>query len=173
MEFLEAEIAWHDWSAVRCGCGQDAGHVAEDLLWLAHGGDGGPHLDTDRLDGHVFTPSVLCEPAVPALRVALAALADDEVPVPVRRVFSELVLLLAAGEGQTYEAAQDGRDLETECFRAAQEGIWLLCAVVLSAQGDVATASNAYEALTLLDDDEDRLARVRSAGAKNLRPDLR
>lgn len=127
MGFLELEIERHEWSQLRCGCGHHAGHVADDLRWLAHGGDGEQRLDTDRLDGHVFMPSILCEPAVPTMRVALAALADA-VPLPVRRVFSGLVLALAAGEGQTYEAARDGRDLTRECILAAQEGIWLLCA---------------------------------------------
>ncbi len=81
--------------------------------------------------------------------------------------FSSLVLALAAGEGQTYEAARDGRDLTRECILAAQEGIWLLCAEVLSGR-DALAASDAYEALTLVDEDADRVMRIKSAGAKNL-----
>ena len=171
MKLVELEVERQDWNSVRCGCGHTASHVEQDLLWLANGGDGGRLIDVRRLDGHVLMPSVLCEPAVPVMRVTLSVLSDD-VSVPVRRAFSEIALRLVAGEGQTKEAASNGRDLVNECIAIAREGIWLFYSEILSGR-DIDTASNVYEALTLIEKDTDRLSRVQAVLGENLSWDLR
>ncbi|MFE1768191.1 hypothetical protein ACFW81_28735 [Streptomyces angustmyceticus] len=170
MKLVEIEIDRHDWAQLRCACGQPASHVAADLLKMARA-DGESEIDAEVLEGHAWTSAALFEPALPAVSVALAALADDVSSVS-RRIFSELLLLLLAGEGQATYLAHEGRDLIAECTVAAKSGIWLLYAEVISGRC-VDTASNSYEALTLIEEDVDRLDRVQAAAAENLRWDLR
>ncbi|MFI9331214.1 hypothetical protein ACIGZJ_27230 [Kitasatospora sp. NPDC052868] len=170
MKLVELEIKRHDWTKLRCGCGMSAAHVATDLVKLARS-DKESGFDIEMLDGHVLMPSVLFEPSVPTVSVALAALADDISP-SARGKFLELLLLLVAGEGQATELALQGRDLVIECVSVAKSGIWLLYSEVFSGRS-IDAASYAYEALTLIEDDADRLEHVRIAAGEFLRWDLR
>lgn len=170
MELVELEIARHDWAALPCGCGGSAAHLAADLSRMA-GATTEQDADIELLSGHVFSPVVLYEPAVPAVSVALAALADD-LAAPAREGFLELLGMLVAGESQSFEAAARGRDLPAECIAAAQPGIWLLYSEVFAGRSPRAVAE-AYETLTLIDADADRLARVQTAAGERLPWNLR
>lgn len=170
MDVVEAEIAGQDWSSLRCGCGASARHLADDLLRLARA-ERTDDVECDVLGGHVMRPSVLLEPALPVVSVALAALADQTAP-SVRFTFLEMLLLIVAGEGQAAELALQGRDLVEECRMAARSGIWLLYSEVFSGRS-VGSASYAYEILTLIDEDEDRVSRFRVAAGERLSEDLR
>jgi hypothetical protein len=170
VELVELEIARHDWAALPCGCGRSAAHVAADLSRMARA-TAPEDADIELLSGHVFIPSVLYEPAVPAVSVALAALADDVAP-PAREGFLELLLMLSSGEGQDTDAAARGRDLPAECIAAIRPGVWLLYSEVFSASS-VGAAGHAYETLTLVETDADRLARVQTAAGDRLPWDLR
>jgi hypothetical protein len=160
MEIVELEIAGHDWKRLRCGCGKSAAHLADDLLRLARA-ETDSEADRISLDSHVMLSSVLMEPAPPVVSVALASLTDKTSPAA-RHKFLETLLFLVAADGQATEPARQGRDLPAECHAAAKSGIWLLYREVF-AGATVGASSYAYEILTLIDEDEDRLDRVRVA----------
>jgi hypothetical protein len=144
-------------------------HLARDLLALARA----EHEDDIRFDVssvHVMLPSVLMEPSLPVVSVALAALADN-ISVPARHQFLEALLFILAADTQTFELEHQGRDLVEECRRAAQPGIWLLYREVFS--GAAVGAPSAYEILISLDEDLDRLKRVQAAPGAQLDPDVR
>jgi hypothetical protein len=108
---------------------------------------------------------------VPTASVALAALAGD-ISDAARHAFLELLLNLAAGEGTALDPALAGRDLVEECRAAIRNGLWILYAEMMHPVS-VDAASNAFETLSLVEEDQDRLDRVREAAADNLRWDLR
>jgi hypothetical protein len=170
VELVELEIARHDWAALPCGCGRSAAHLAADLSRMARA-TAAEDADIEILDGHVFIPSVLYEPAVPAVSVALAALADDVAP-PAREGFLELLGILSSGESQSADAAARGRDLPAECIAAMRPGIWSLYSEVFAGRS-VGAAAHAYETLTVVDTDADRIARVQHAAGDRLPWDLR
>jgi len=120
---------------------------------------------------HVLNAVYLTAPSVPAASVALAALTGD-ISDAARQAFTDLLLSLAAGEGQALDPALAGRDLVAECHAAIRKGLWVLYAQVLRPTS-VDAASNAFETLSLVEEDEDRLDRVREVAAENLRWDLR
>lgn len=169
-EIVELEIARYDWDALRCGCGGSAAHVAAELLTLARAGTE-DDARFEVLEGHAMTPEVLLEPALPVVSVALAALADQVSP-PARFTFLEMLLLIVSAESQPSELALLGRDLPGECRAAARAGLWLLYAEVFSG-GSVGSSSYAYEILTIVEEDPDRLERVRDAAGDRLSWDLR
>jgi hypothetical protein len=170
MELVDLEITHHDWRSIRCGCGKSADHLATDLLAVAHAGP----QDAIRFDvssGHVMLPSVLMEPALPVVSVALAALADDT-SVPARHQFLEMLLFILSADSQSFELEKEGRDLIEECRVMAQSGIWLLYREVFFG-ATVGASSQAYEILTFLDEDTDRLKRVQAAAGARLGPHVR
>ena len=158
MRLVKLEVDRYDWAQLRCGCGQSGEHVAERLLEVAMTPPGGD-LDFDWLDGHIADSVVLYEPAVPAVSVALAALADDVSPAG-RFAFLELLLALVAGESSAWSLAAEGRDIPEECRTAAAGGLWLLYSEVFALRSKGAAAS-AFEILTIVEPDERRLAMVR------------
>ncbi|MBB5627060.1 hypothetical protein [Sphaerisporangium krabiense] len=171
MNLVKLEIERHRWDGMQCGCDRSAAHVATDLLRLAQGGGEHGFDVVETLDGHAYIPSVLFEPSVPAVSVVLAALADDISP-DAREGFLEALLHLVAGEGQSIKAEAEGRDLISECIDAAKSGIWLLYSEMFSGRS-VGAAGYAYEVLTLVDEDEDRVRRAQAAAAHFLPEDLR
>ncbi|MFB9547503.1 hypothetical protein [Micromonospora sagamiensis] len=170
MEIVELEIARRDWKSLRCGCGKRATHLAVDLRELALA----EHEHDVRFNvssGHVMLPSVLMEPALPVVSVALAALADN-ISVPARHQFLQTLSFILSAETQTFELAGQGRNLVDECRMAAQEGIWLLYREVF-AGATVGASSIAFEILTSIDEDLDRLKHVQRASGAQLAPDVR
>jgi hypothetical protein len=171
VKLVELEIERHDWAALRCGCGRSAAHVAVDLLRLARASTSSECTTAIIDNGDVLLPDVLFEPSVPTVSIALAALADD-IPLHARQEYAKLLLCLVGDNGQSFEAARAGRDLVAECIQAAKSGIWLLYAEIFAGRSVVA-ASYAYETLTLIEDDADRLARVQAAAGELLPWNLR
>lgn len=170
MNLAEKEIQRIDWNSIRCGCGGSASHVADGLLRVLRGGRRG----VSSLDGHLFAPSVIYESAVRAVDVSLAVLAED-LPAPTRMTFAEILLFILSAEGQSAEAVHDGRDLLAECQSAVISGSWLLYSEVMTGS-HVGTSSYCFEILTLIDDIEDKTARledVRQIAGERLSPDLR
>jgi hypothetical protein len=161
MRLLEMETARHDWSGMRCGCGGSAEHVARDLLRLADDQDHGPE-DT-ALEGHVWSPTHLWEPAPAVAAAALAALADD-VASPAREAFLDLLHALVAGEGSDLASARRGLDLPALCQDVARQGIRLLHRQVMAHRSPW-TAGVAFEILTVVEPDRVRLRRVRETAA--------
>ncbi|WP_370937637.1 hypothetical protein [Amycolatopsis sp. cg13] len=74
-----------------------------------------------------------------------------------RAKFLELLLFLVGEAGQSERAEREGRDLAAECAAAAKSGIWLLYAEIFSGRR-VDAAAYAYETLSLVEEDEERLA---------------
>lgn len=168
MNLVELEIRRYNWAEILCGCGRRASHLEADFLRLIR--PDRARRDTDILDGHVLLPSVLYPPAVPLVSIALAVL-STEAPNLVREEFAKLLLFLLSGEGQAIELEGTGRDLIAECSIVAREGLWTLYSE-LAAGRSVVAASYAYEALTLIEEDVDRLALAQVAYKENLRTDL-
>jgi hypothetical protein len=171
MKLAELEINRIDWSDLLCGCGESAGHLKDDLCRLIST-DKENALGMEHFEGHLFKPSVLCEPAVATVSVILAALADRETPGPVRDRLLRLLSMVADGEGQDSAPRLQGRDLAAECVQATKPGIWLLYAEVTSGRS-VDSASIAFETLVDLEEDSERLEYVRNMAGEFLSPDLR
>ncbi|BCL12655.1 hypothetical protein [Micromonospora sagamiensis] len=170
MKIVELEIARQDWKSYRCGCGKLGSHIAKDLLALARA-QYESEVRFDVAGGHVMVPEVLSELALPVLSVALAALADD-ISVPARHQFLDALLGILSADTQTFEAAQQGRDLVSECRAAAQSGVWLLYREVFFG-ASCGASTMAYEILALIEDDPDRLKRVQASPDAQLYPDVR
>lgn len=169
-ELFDVELGRYDWAALACGCGGPADHLPGEFRRLA-AASSDSEATLNGIFDHVSVNEVLYEPAVPAASVTLAALAG-ELAVPARRSFLELLLGLVAGESQAFNVADPGRDLLEECRFATASGIWLLHAEVFAGRGP-ALVSLAYELLTLVEEDEERLSLVQSAAGERLRWDLR
>lgn len=153
-ELVDLEIDRFDWAAMRCGCGKSAGHLADDLRGFIGG------YDPAGLADHVLPAGeVLVEPSMPALGVLLAALSDG-LPTKERASVSGLVLGLVGDNAGPVEQ-----------FRAkAREAVWLFYAEVLT--GSTAGA-NSFEILEIIEEDQDRVERLRAAAADRLPWDLR
>ncbi|NYV76757.1 hypothetical protein [Streptomyces sp. UH6] len=179
MRLIDAESARQDWSGMLCGCGGTAEHVARDLRRLA----GGPGRDPAEsrveaeaeaesgvdvgagvdLEQHVWCPTHLWEPAPAVASVALAALAED-LPAAARARFLDLLLALVAGEGSDFASARRGLDLPELCRDVARQGLPLLREQVTEYRSP-GVAGSAFEILTVVEPDRERLRRVRAAAA--------
>jgi hypothetical protein len=170
VRLVDREIARFDWKSLQCGCGEPATHVADMLRSLADAVDE-RIIDLDLVDGHIVAPSIVEAPALPAVSVCLAAIADELAP-PARLKFLELLLYLVGDNGQPLALAQEGRDLASECRQAAMPGLWLLYSEVLRS-GSPAAAGYAYEILSILDEEsDDRLSTLRRQASTRLPADI-
>lgn len=152
-ELAELEIGRFEWATMRCGCGKSAGHLAEDLRGFITG------FDPRGLGDHVLPAGeVLVEPSLPTLGVLLAALTGD-LPDSGREMVYHLLLGLVGDNAGPVEQ-----------FRAkAREGLWLFYAEVLTGT----SRANAFEILEIIEEDQDRVERLRAAAADRLPWDLR
>ncbi|WP_030689998.1 hypothetical protein [Streptomyces globisporus] len=146
MRLIEMEIARQDWKGMLCGCGNSAEHLARDLMQLAGRGPEQRPIHVS-LEGHVWSPPVLWEPAPAVTSVALAALADKVAP-PARTWFLDLLQRMVAGEATDWESAHKGFDLPEMCRVLATQGIWLLYEKAMSDRSP-GTAGAAFEILTV------------------------
>jgi hypothetical protein len=161
MKLVDAEIGHIDWAAYRCPCGRDGEHVATLLRTLLASGT---RFNRTALEGHVMvSSSFVQELAVPTVGVLLAALADD-IAVPTRVAVLENLLSFIAADGQSFSAAQAGRDIMEECASATRQGSWLLYAEIFAGRS-IDAAAYAFETLSLIEDDTPRLRSVRAAAA--------
>lgn len=169
MNLIDVEIERYDWSAMLCGCGASAAHVATDLRALVEG-----EGDLDRLwmslgDHLLPRGHILVEPAVAALSVSLAAVASG-VDDPARTRLLDLVLRFVGDNLQV--AGFDHRSLLDECQAAANRAMWLFYAEIFFGASESAV-STAFEIVDVLEDDRVRFESVREAVRDRLRWDLR
>jgi len=170
MELVEVEARRYNWGALGCGCLSTAAHLGTELVELARA-QNAAEASQYHIEDHILRAVYLTAPAVPTASVVLAALTGD-ISDAARHVFFDLLLALAAGEGTALDPDLAGRDLVEECRAAIRNGLWILYAEVMHPVS-VDTASNAFETLSLVEEDPDRLDRVREVAADNLRSDLR
>ena len=156
MGLAQLEIALQDWAGTPCGCGRSAGHVAEDLLWVAQGQ---ARSAVGALEGHAWSVPVLFLPAPAVTSVALAALADD-LPPEARDQFLDLLQHMVAGDGTDFKGAARGLDLPALCRDIAAQGLWLLYREVASGRS-VPAAGTAFEILSVVETNRARLQGVR------------
>ncbi|WP_151770699.1 hypothetical protein [Streptomyces abyssomicinicus] len=167
MRLIDVESARHDWSGMLCGCGGTAEHVAEDLR-RPPGGPGresaGAEVEAEvGLEQHVWCPTHLWEPAPAVTSVALAALAED-LAAPARLWFLDLLLALVGGEGSDFASARRGLDLPELCRDVARGELRLLHGQVMTYRSP-GIAGSAFEILTVVEPDRERLRRVRETAA--------
>jgi hypothetical protein len=150
------ELRRHDWSALRCGCGQSGGHLTEVFSRLL---DARSTHETigHTLENHLEVQSMLFEVAPHAVPVMLTALGED-LHDSVRAHFLGMLEYLVTGESHRSEIEAGRPDLDEQCAAAAREGILVLYAEAVS--GD---AEAAFDILEFVDEDEDRLEYYRQA----------
>ncbi|BAU88298.1 hypothetical protein SLA_7432 [Streptomyces laurentii] len=162
MNLIDLEIARHDWRNMPCGCGDSAEHLPGDLLRLAERGPAQGPVETG-LEEHVWSVRGLWDPAPAVTAVALAALAD-ETPPHARLLYLDVLHCMVAGDGTHPEAARPDLDLPALCGDLAAEGTWLLYREVMTYRNP-GQAGSAFEILTAIGTDRDRLERLREAAA--------
>ncbi|MGY0059707.1 hypothetical protein ACWY4P_24710 [Streptomyces sp. LZ34] len=153
-ELVRAELARHDWAALRCGCGESAEHVPvmfEAILTARTPQD----MIGYTLDNHLEIGSNLFEVAVPAIGVILAALAGEPSP-PARRHLLDALSQLVSGDSHATEQAQGRTRLGDECRLRAREGYWLIGQIGLTGSAD--DADTAADICEYIDPDDDRSA---------------
>ncbi|CAM5418769.1 hypothetical protein [Streptomyces aurantiogriseus] len=150
------ELRRHDWSALRCGCGQSGAHLTEAFRRLL---DARSTQETigHTLENHLEVQSMLFEVAPHAVPVMLTALGED-LHDSVRRHFLGMLEYLVTGESHRSEIEAGRPDLEEQCVAAVREGILVLYTEAVS--GD---AEAAFDILEFVDEDEDRLEYYRQA----------
>ncbi|GIM97815.1 hypothetical protein [Paractinoplanes toevensis] len=169
-------IGRYAWSELRCGCGRQASHLEGGFARLA-GADA--EFDAGALEGHVFSETVLYEPAPVVISACLDALADD-LAVTARLHLLALLAQLSSAQDQPPGVTNAGSNLWSECRAALRKGIPLLYAEVFRAypkqagrENAMVAASYAFDVLMMIDNDAQRVERCRSAAAEFLAWDLR
>ncbi|CAL9412007.1 hypothetical protein SUDANB106_01688 [Streptomyces sp. enrichment culture] len=156
MKAWQVEAARHDWSALRCGCGETGAHLPRTFDWLMSARAPGEVTEC-LLSGHLEEQSMLFRVAPSAVPVILAALAEEP-PRFVRGRLLSVLGYLVAGESHRSEAEAGFPDLAEECRRAAGEGLWVLYRE--AASGD---AEAVPDVLEFADPDQRRFHHFRSA----------
>lgn len=169
MELMRLEIDRYDWAEMQCGCQRSAEHLAADLLALAQGTE-----DMDLTD-HVVAPGeILVEASLPALAVALAAIACGG-SEQARDRFFHLVLCLIGDNGHAFDLFEGRKPVE-ECRALARTGLWMFYSEVLEGRSGPNVVACAFDILSILEhdgDSQDRVLRVQAAAAERLPWDLR
>ncbi|MFI5527512.1 hypothetical protein ACIA8O_03045 [Kitasatospora sp. NPDC051853] len=119
---VRAELARHDWAALRCRCRGTAEHVPE-LFEILLTAETARDAFGYSLDGHVECDTNIDECTPAAVGVILAALAG-EVPPFVGHHFLATLSRVAAG-WDTAGPAVPGR-VGDDCRAAVREGLWPL-----------------------------------------------
>lgn len=169
MKLVDAEINRFDWAGMRCACGQDARHLPSRMRTALQSGE--RRAVEESINSHAMMSTYIHEPAVPVTSVLLAALADDIGPES-RLGALVMVQFLVNPDGQSFDAANAGRDLIEECVEVAREGIWLLYQEIFSGRSIVAAAV-AFEILTVIETAIKRIEGARDAAGTLLPERLR
>ncbi|MGW3570818.1 hypothetical protein ACWDSL_44295 [Streptomyces sp. NPDC000941] len=149
---VRAELARHDWAALRCGCGESAEHVP--LMFEAILTAGTPQdMLGYTLDNHLELGTNLFEAAVPAVGVILAALAGEPSSLA-RRHLLDTLCHLVSGDSHATEQALGRTRLGDECRARAREGYWLIARIGLTGSAD--DAETAADICELIDLDDER-----------------
>lgn len=168
-DLFEVEVASYDWANLQCACGRTASHLPE-LFRTLRGVESFDEARAVGIQEHLASSETLYAPALPAVRICLAALASD-MGSEAHNGFLYLLLGVTSGDGQSLDAFLSGRDLPEECRVAAREGIWLLYEQVFHAPK--ANASQAFCVLALIENNQDRVEAVRVVASGKLAPNLR
>ncbi|WMX44654.1 hypothetical protein RGF97_06960 [Streptomyces roseicoloratus] len=172
LDLVEMEIRRHDWSAMLCGCGESGGHLPALLLELAAQTGAGAGIDYEGVARHVISPAdMFLEPTPPVVAVIMAVLASKTSGYA-RVAYLEMLLSILSADAQAPLPALEGRDVAAECEAEVRRGLWALCAEVLSSES-IDARSHAYEILTLIEEDEERVERLQETAGERLPWDLR
>ncbi|MEU4122433.1 MULTISPECIES: hypothetical protein [Streptomyces] len=172
LELVGMEIQRHDWSAMLCGCGESGAHLPALLLELAAQPEDGAGIGYEGVARHVVSPAdMFLETAPSVVAVAMAVLAS-QTPEYARVAYLQMVLSILSADTQAPVPALAGRDVAAECEAEVRRGLWTLYAEVLSSES-IDARSHAYEILTLIEEDEERLERLQAAAGERLPWDLR
>lgn len=160
-EMVLIEISRHDWDRMHCGCLRSAAHVPADLLRLITAQTPNDvHLAG--INNHVTIQSMTHEPAPATAAVIMAALASTStVPVVRRELLSLLLGFLWSDSAYA-----------KECEAVIRGGLWTLYHELTAGPG-LDCAGYAYEILSLIEGEEDRLRTFRQALGNRLPADLR
>lgn len=153
VSLARAELERHDWDALRCGCGQSAGHLLATLETILAGGASGA---VRSLDDHVVVQSILMPPAPAVCAVIMAHLADG-MAVAQEQEILWLLLALVAGEVDG-DSVEDS--LQIRCVETVRDGLWLLYRAFLDASGPV-SKGYADDVLDVVEWDPVRLEQYR------------
>jgi len=146
---VRAELARHDWSQLRCGCGGTASHVPE-IFEKILAADSASDAVGYSLDGHLEIETNLFEAAVPAVGVILAALAGPISDFS-RGQLMAVLWYLVSGDSHHSEVALGRSRLGDECRLKAREGIWVVLHYAVNRRDETA-----LDVLGLIDLDESR-----------------
>jgi hypothetical protein len=113
MRLIDAEIGRYDWSALRCGCGKTAEHLADDLRRLA-AAQSREEARALRIDDHAMVQSFPREPAVSVTSVLMAAPASDLSHVARIQCLDLLIRLVDTDDDESSEM----------CQQIARQGLW-------------------------------------------------
>ncbi|GCD97834.1 hypothetical protein [Embleya hyalina] len=147
MRAVRIELDRHDWAAMQCGCGKSASHLPDALLRLIAARTPGD-ASLAEVDDHVMIQSNLTDPAPAVTAVVLASLADPDLTTPVART-ALLQFLLGVSAGDTTQ--------QVECVELIRGGIWILYRELV-AHPSIDARAHAYETLSNLDTEQERLA---------------
>ncbi|MFD4562147.1 hypothetical protein ACFWP5_48950 [Streptomyces sp. NPDC058469] len=160
MGFIDVEVSRYDWSALRCGCGKTAEHLADDLLRLA-AAQSREEAQALRIEDHALIQSFPQEPAVPVTSVLMAALAGDLSDGARIQCLDLLIRLVDTDDDESADM----------CQQIARQGLWGLYRDMWSGASR-ALVGYAYEILQVIETEEDRLRAFRDSGQLNLPDDL-
>jgi hypothetical protein len=121
----------HDGDAIRCGCGQSAGHLLATLESVLAGNSTGA---VRSLDDHVLVQSVLM-PSAPAVCAVVMAHLADGTPAAQELEILWLLLALVAGEVDG-DSVEDS--LQMRCRETVRDGLWLVYGAYLDARSPAA-----------------------------------
>lgn len=148
-DLVRAELARHDWSRLRCGCGSTASHVPEIFERLLNAESARDAVGCS-LDGHLEVETNLFEAAVPAVGVILAALGGPVLDFP-RGQLIAVLWYIASGDSHSSEIALGRSRLGDECRLKAREGIWTILHHAVNRKDQTA-----FDILSLIDLDQRR-----------------
>ncbi|WP_427920943.1 hypothetical protein [Streptomyces sp. cg40] len=160
MGLIDVEVGRYDWSAIRCGCGKTAEHLAGDLLRLA-AAQSREEARALHIEDHALIQSFPQEPAVPVTSVLMAALAGDLSHGARIQCLDLLIRLVDTDDDESADM----------CQQIARQGLWGVYRDLWSGASR-GLVGYAYEILQVIETDEDRLRAVRGSGQLNLPDDL-
>lgn len=123
-DLLDVVVAATDWSAYRCGCGQNASHLPDMLVRLLES-----HGEQDvtvhhEIDSHVVTAECLHESALPATRALLSGLADG-VEWDVYLKVTEVLLGILACETVVHDFPPVDPEYIDACHAEGRKAEWM------------------------------------------------
>ena len=147
---VQAELGRFDWSNLRCGCGNTAGHMPETFKQIAVA-ESPSDMRGYSLGGHLELETNLFEAAVPAVDVLLAALAGPLSDFA-RDQFIATLWYIVSGDSHRSEIERGRSRLGDECRLRARSGVWVILHYAVNRRDETA-----LEILESIDLDDERL----------------